>query len=184
MPIIIASRRTSLEKLHARYGPDMSIYDVTSRGPEPWVRFSPFYPHGGIPVPFSPGVVSMSVEGIWQALKVFERAGVDRSRFTISTMRGLKRSARTYGRVLGHQTGIAGEHLLSYVEARRLIYLPSYRWVLECRVADLIEKLKRAVEHQTVVLLDYETNCDVDDIRRPLSHACLIARFAEGTWPE
>ncbi|WP_415366830.1 DUF6939 family protein [Saccharothrix sp. BKS2] len=24
--------------------------------PEPWVRLSPSYPHGGIPVPFTPGV--------------------------------------------------------------------------------------------------------------------------------
>ncbi|TDD65424.1 hypothetical protein E1298_41375, partial [Actinomadura rubrisoli] len=25
------------------------VLDVTSRGDEPWVRFSPFYPHGGYP---------------------------------------------------------------------------------------------------------------------------------------
>jgi hypothetical protein len=186
MPISIASRRVSPEKLYEyeRYGPDAAIYDVTSRGPEPWVRFSPFYPHGGIPVPFSPGVVSMSVEGIWQGLKVFERADVDISRFTVTTMRGLKRSARAYGRVLGHRAGIAGERLLPYVEARHLIYLPSYRWVLEHRVADLVEELKRVAESQPVVLLDYATNCDVDDTRHPLSHACLVARAVEGTWPD
>ena len=31
---------------------------------------SPFYPHGGIPIPFSGSVTSQSVEGIWQGLKV------------------------------------------------------------------------------------------------------------------
>ena len=27
------------------------------------------------------------------------------------------------------------------------------------------------------LLLDYETNCDVEDLSRPLSHASLVARF-------
>jgi hypothetical protein len=65
------------------------LIDVTSRGSEPWVRLSPFYPHGGIPVPFTPGVVSASVEGIWQALKVFERTDVDRRKLDVTTMTGL-----------------------------------------------------------------------------------------------
>jgi len=44
---------------------------------EPWIKFSPFYPHGGIPVPFAPGYFSETVEGIWQGLKVFEKADGD-----------------------------------------------------------------------------------------------------------
>lgn len=32
-----------------------TILDLTSRGEHPWVMFSPFWPHGEIPVPFSPG---------------------------------------------------------------------------------------------------------------------------------
>jgi len=184
MPISVASHRGSLERLAECYGPDVAIYDVTSRGSEPWLRFSPFYPHGGIPVPCSPGVVSMSVEGIWQGLKVFERADVDVSRFAVATMRGLKRSTRTYGRVLGHRAGVSGDRLLAYVEARRLLYLLSYRWVLEHRVADLVADLQRVAARQPVVLLDYETNCDIEDTSRPLSHACLVARYIEGDWPE
>jgi hypothetical protein len=33
------------------------------------------------------------------------------------------------------------------------------------------------------VLLDYDTNSDVDDPRRPLSHAFLIKAFVEGIYP-
>jgi hypothetical protein len=102
MPIIIANHRASQVKIQQRY-PDALLLDVTSAGPEPWVRFSPFYPHGGIPVPFSPGQFSTSVEGIWQGLKVFEHSDVDPSKFLITQMKGLKRSARTYGQVLGHR---------------------------------------------------------------------------------
>ena len=70
--IVICNRRTSLEKIQQRH-PHAAIFDVTSRGPQPWVRFSPFYPHGGIPVPFSPGRVSASVEGIRQGFNFLSK---------------------------------------------------------------------------------------------------------------
>src|SRR5262245_37588151 len=130
MPFALASRRASLASLRRRYG-DAPIIDLTSQAPKPWVRFSPFYPHGGIPVPLSPGYTGTSVEGIWQGLKVFERADIDRSKLTVTTMQNLKRSSRSFGAVLGHRAGLDGEYLLDYVEARRSIYLPTYRWVLE-----------------------------------------------------
>ena len=57
------------------------IIDVTSKGNEPWVKFSPFYPHGDNPVPFLDRT-AQSVEGIWQALKVFENEDVTRASWT------------------------------------------------------------------------------------------------------
>jgi hypothetical protein len=78
MPYTVASHRSSAESLLRRYG-DATVIDVTSRGPQPWMRFSPFYPQGGIPVPFSPEQTGVSVEGIWQGLKVFVRQDVDPS---------------------------------------------------------------------------------------------------------
>ncbi len=182
MPLLVRSRRTNLEKLRGQAGNSV-VLDVTSRGPEPWVRFSPFYPHGGIPIPRSSGQTGLSVEGIWQGLKVFEHAGVDPEKWRIETMRGIKRSARRYGRVLGHRAGLDDERLLPYREARYAIYLPCYRWVLENPLADLVGELRRLGDERAVILLDYETNEDVDDLTRPLSHAGLIKRYLEGTWP-
>ncbi len=182
MSLIIKSRHLPPESLQKRYG-DSTIIDVTSRGSEPWIRFSPFYPHGGIPVPFSPGEFSMTVEGIWQGLKVFETSDIDHTKLSISDMKGIKRSVRKYGKVLGHRTGLIGDRLLSYKEARGQIYLPSYRWVLENRVQDLIYKLKELVADTNVVLLDYETNFDIDNLSRPLSHAGLIKLYLEDNWP-
>lgn len=100
--ISVGSRRSSAEKLKERH-PLATIIDFTSRGESPWVRFSPFYPHGGIPVPFSPGVSGASVEGIWQGLKVFEKEDIDLSKFSIKNMSGIKRSSRRLGKVLGHR---------------------------------------------------------------------------------
>ena len=182
MSLIVASRRVSEANLRRRYG-DALLLDETSRGSEPWVRFSPFYPHGGIPIPFSPAQTAMSVEGIWQGLKVFERGDVDPSAFQISTMQGLKRTQRTYGKVLGHRKGLYGTELLDYAAARRVIYLPTYRWVLEHRLQEQIERLRQLQQAQAVILLDYETNEDVDDLTRPLSHAGLIKHYLEETWP-
>lgn len=179
---VIHNRRTSSEKLRHQYG-DVLILDVTSRGSHPWVQLSPFYPHGNIPVPFSHGWVSASVEGIWQGLKVFEQADVDLSKFCITSMKGLKRSTRTYGQVLGHRKGVAGDQLLPYLQARFTLYLPTYHWVLEHYLSDLLTELTHMGQAQTVVLLDYETNTDISDIRRPLSHAGLVKHYLDGNWP-
>lgn len=184
MPIALAHRSVGEHTLVKRHGADATVLDLTSRGPEPWVRFSPFYPHGGIPVPFSPGVEAASVEGIWQGLKVFESADVDLAKLEVTTMKGLKRTVRKLGPVRGHRRGVAGDALLSYLDARFAIYLPAYRWVLEHRLQAEVARLRELASAGTVVLLDYETNADVRDARRPLSHAGLVQQYVEGRWPE
>lgn len=128
----------------------------------------------------------MSVEGIWQALKVFESAGVDESKLHVTAMRGIKRTERRFGRVLGHQRGLRGDphDLLDYLEARREIYLPSYKWVLDHHLGRLVGKLRSLAEAEDVILLDYSVNTDVDDLTRPLSHAGLVALHVAGEWPD
>jgi hypothetical protein len=78
---------------------------------------------------------------------------------------------------------VSGDRLLSYREARYAIYLPSYSWVLEHRLETLLEELRQMETSQTIVLLDYETNTDLEDVTRPLSHAGLIQRYLLGQWP-
>ncbi|GAA4899676.1 hypothetical protein LX16_0718 [Stackebrandtia albiflava] len=182
MPISVESRRRRVAGI-MRDHPGAEILDVTSKGPDPWVRLSPFYPHGGIPVPMSPGVTGASVEGVWQALKVFANADVDLATLAVTGMKGLKRTVRRYGPVLGHRAGVAGTELLDYRRARRDIYLPAYRWMLEHRARAEVARLAALAARRPVVLLDYNTNGDVDDLSRPLSHAALIARHVDGAWP-
>lgn len=179
MPFQLQSRHTPREKIEKRF-PGARVLDVTSRGEEPWVRFSPFYPLGGVPVPFSPGRFSQSVEGVWQGLKVFETAGIDESKFENRSMKRLKRTVRKFGRCLGHQKGLESDELLGYREARYAIYLPTYRWALTHPLAPLVEELRDLAAEQTVVLLDYERNSDPEDLSRPLSHAGLLIAHIEG----
>lgn len=164
--------------------PGATVLDLTSRGPDPWVRFSPFYPHGGIPVPFTPGRTAASVEGVWQALKVFATQDIDPSKLDVTTMKGLKRTVQRLGACLGHRDGLEGTRLLSYAEARRQIYLPTYRHVLDHHLGAELAELRRLGAAGQVVLLDYETNPDPDDLSRPLSHVGLVIHMLEGTWPE
>lgn len=180
--IVVESKRKKLENILKAY-PDAIIADVTSQAKDGLVRLSPFYPHGDIPVPFSEGYTSACVEGVWQGLKVFDGEDVDIRLFQNDTMKGIKRTLRSHGRVLGHRKGVNGTEILSYVEAKHQIYIPSYLWVLENKVSDIVERLRAASEKRTIVLLDYNTCCDVDSATKPLSHAYLVKAYAEGLYP-
>lgn len=180
--IIIKNKKCSEEKIRKEY-PDSVIVDVTSHAKDSMIRLSPFYPHGGIPVPFSPGWTAMSVESIWQGLKVFETAGVDTALFRNNTMKDLKRTVRKYGKPKGHRKGVGGSELLEYIQARKLIYVPTYKWMMEHKAKAQVEKLRELAKTRTVVLLDYDTNPDVEDWRSPLSHASLIKAYLDGNYP-
>lgn len=133
-------------------------------------------------MPFSDGMTADSVESIWQGLKVFESADVDTSLFHNDTMRNLKRTVRRFGKVLGHRKGVGGTEILGYHEAKMLIYIPTYKWVLENKAREQVEWLKTESRRRDIVLLDYNTCQDVDAYK-PLSHAFLIKAYIEGIYP-
>ena len=181
--IIIESKRKKLQTILKQY-PGAIPADVTSTATDGLVKLSPFYPHGGIPVPFSEGFTATCVEAIWQGLKVFESCDVDIQMFKNDTMKNIKRTVRRFGKPLGHRKGVYGTELLGYIEARKQIYIPTYKWVLENKVANIIERLRTANnEGKTIILLDYDTNADVENAKKPLSHASLIKAYVEGTYP-
>jgi len=167
-----------LQNISKQY-PNAKVIDVTSKAQEPWVKFSPFYPHGNIPVPFSAELYSWSVEGIWQGLKEFNSHGIDIKKFEVQNMKGIKRTLRKFGSISGHRKGVNGTELLSYKEAREQIYIPSYCYVLDNFLTDEIDLLINVLKTQDIVLLDYETNMDLDNLKKPLSHASLVARHIE-----
>ena len=181
--IIVESKKKKMETLEKEY-PGAMIIDVTSHADDEFVKFSPFYPHGGIPVPFTDGVTSQSVEGIWQGLKVFENVGVDIHSFKITDMKNIKRTSRKFGACLGHRKGVRGEELLEYIDARKEIYLPAYKWVLDNKLQKLVTAVRIIAKNKPVVLLDYDTNADVNNPKKPLSHASLIKAYIEGNYPE
>lgn len=182
--IYIANKRRKEEGIRKQH-PNAIILDVTSNAG--WAQqLSPFYPHGGIPIPNSDDMTGMSVEGIWQGLKVFETQGISYAHFRNATMKGLKRTVRTLGKPLGHNYGTHSNVLLDYLEARIAIYLPTYKWVLENvpAVKDLVERIRTKSLTTDIVFLDYNTNEDYTNLKSPLSHAALIKLFIEGRYPD
>jgi hypothetical protein len=182
MKVAVESRRKKLANVEKLW-PGATIVDVTSKGVTPWVRFSPFFPHGGIPIPNTPSQAAQSVEGLWQGLKVFDREDIDPGTWAITDMSGIKRGGKSRGAVRGHRFGVGSDTLLGYRDARFRIYLPAYKWVLENRLASEVEQLRRLAADTPLVLLDYETNADVEDVSSPLSHAALVMYHLQGSWP-
>ena len=183
--IFIENKKRKIERIQAQY-PGADILDITSSSELTYAKLlSPFYPHGNIPIPFTPNAFSMSVEGIWQGLKVFETCDIDISMFYNDTMKNLKRTSRKYGQPLGHRKGIYGTELLNYFDARMLIYLPSYKWVLDNvpRVRALVQRIAERAKDHDIVFLDYNTNDDYRDLSSPLSHAGLVRLYIEGNFP-
>ena len=130
--IYIVNKRRKIEGIRKQY-PDSNILDVTSSSTLRYAQLlSPFFPHGDIPIPGdSRDMTAMSVEGIWQGLKVFPNEGICFDSFNNATMKNLKRTVKMHGKPLGHQYGVYSNELLDYLTARIKIYLPSYRYVLE-----------------------------------------------------
>ena len=186
MTIYVENKKRKIENIEAEY-PGATILDVTSTSPSKSAQeLSPFYPHGGIPVPFSPGLTATCVEAIWQGLKVFQDVDIDVKVFQNNTMQDLKRSTRKFGIPQGHRKGVNGQEILNYFEARMLIYLPSYKWVLENipTVRHAVERIKKQSQTHDMVLLDYNTNIDFRDTTKPLSHAGLLKLYIEGNYPD
>lgn len=184
--IFVENKKRSMEKLKEEY-PDAYILDITSSSPFRYGQLlSPFYPHGNIPIPGeSGGMTACSVEGIWQGLKVFEYAGIDRYSFRNDTMKNIKRTVRKFGKPLGHQYGVFSKQLLNYADAKRLIYAPSYKYVLDNipEVQNIIKRIKKQAEISDIVFLDYNLNPDNRDASKPLSHAEFVKMYIEGRYP-
>ena len=174
--IYIVSKKRKLDNIIKEY-PTAIICDITSKSPNSLVRLSPFFPHGGIPVPFSPGLFSQSVEGVWQGLKVFENADVSLDVLEIASMSGIKRTCKKYGRVIGHRKGYYSNEIINYVSAKHEIYIPTYIWMLENKSLDIVQRMAKSANEHDIVLLDYNTCEDFDSPSQPLSHAAILKKY-------
>lgn len=184
--IYIVNKKRKLENVKKEF-PNAAILDITSTSNKRYAQIlSPFYPHMNIPIPFTEGLTATCVEAVWQGLKVFDCADVDFVTFRNDTMKDLKRTVRKYGTPKGHRKGVFGKDLLGYFEARMLIYLPTYKWVLDNvkEVNRVVESIKKQSKIQDIVFLDYNTNIDFRDTSKPLSHAGLVKLYIEGNYPE
>lgn len=168
----------TIKKRNCKINPsdNQIIIDVTSKSKDPtFVKFSPFYPHMDIPVPGT-NILTASVEGAWQGLKVFEKEGIDLNKMKNTTMKNIKRNwSVRRGHILGHKFN---DDMVDYLTARKMIYIPMYEYVLQNKLTNEVALIKGLVEEGNhVILLDYDTNENVENTDKPLSHAGLIKKY-------
>lgn len=184
--ITVVNKKRSIENIQKDF-PGAYILDITSSSPYHYGQIlSPFYPHRNIPIPGdSHGMTATCVEAIWQGLKVFEESDIDKQVFCNDTMKNIKRTTRKYGKPIGHRYGVFSNTILNYADARRLIYIPSYKYILEQipEVNRIIEKIKDKAKESDIILLDYNINPDNRDISKPISHAELVKMYVENRYP-
>lgn len=156
----------------------VAVFDVTDKGEDPdFSRLSPLHVwSGGVSVPGT-GLVSTTVEGAWQGLKVFERQGADLG--MLERSRSERVRARHGNDVRGEIRGhLVGDEVLGLAEARRRLYVPMYRGAVERHCEGQLRLLAGLVsEGWHVVLLDDCTNADVENVSAPLSHASILAQM-------
>ncbi|MCQ2335927.1 MAG: hypothetical protein MJ010_01945 [Paludibacteraceae bacterium] len=184
--IFIANKRLGIDKIRKKY-PDADILDITSTSDLKYTQLlSPFYPHMNIPIPNSKGLTASCVEAIWQGLKVFENFDVDINTFKNVSMHNIKRTTKKFGKILGHRYGVGSNVILNYFDARMLIYIPTYKYVLDNipSVHNILSKIRDMSFYKNIVLLDYNVCTDYRDITKPISHAYLVKCYIEDCYPK
>lgn len=124
----------------------------------------------------------MTVEGLWEGLKVFQDEGIDITRMTIINYKGLRRHLPNYK---GHSAGVApNSRLLPLVEARKKILLPSYKFVLDKYCGSALDSITKALkEGKKVVILDKHAPADIFNESKPVCFALLLKKYLLGKYP-
>lgn len=180
--IIIEEKQKSFNSLQTKF-PYSIIIDVSSKTKSVFAQLSPKYLHDGIPVPNSGWLTANSVEGIWQGLKVFEKEDIDKRYFEYDSINNQKRTTLDCGKMLGHRYGTNGVEILNHADAERRLFIPTYRWVLDYKLQDVISYLRNINNSKTIVLFDSGFNGELGNCVDHISHAYLLKAYVEGLPP-
>lgn len=189
MQVVVVGRRQHMRRETLR-GAGYLVLDVTAKSDsDVWGQFAPSHPHGGIPVPGWGGALrANSVEGVWQALKVFETEGFDPTLFHTTRRHAIQRNSNAArGSFLGHLWGAPAadtstqahkrrstteqeeeeeeeeggklQVLLNAQDAHREIYVPAYEFVLRERMGHTVTLLMGLLlEGQRLALVDNDVH--------------------------
>jgi hypothetical protein len=180
----------------------ITVINTTSRSTNWSAGLSPFY-LGPVRIPFGNivgGIVVKNVENAWQFSKVYsEHIGPDgepTEEYYVWAAKGFKDTyAHRYPMGKGKVPKYSlwkGEHL-SYIEARKKIYIPLYyNAVVETDAYKKLEKLHKKEKH--LALWDFDgydhkrmglTYKDVrEHLQRKMGHAFVLAMMLEGKLPD
>lgn len=180
--IQIVAKSEVHQNIHSKF-PNAIIIDFTCKGNLAIDHLNPYYPYRDIPVPNSGGAVAESVGSIWQGLKVFEKRDLDEELIRSYTFNRSKLNTQNYGDYLGHRYGTHGLDLLDISDARRRILVPTYKWLLDYKVQDVIVRIREANKNRDIIFIDRVADTEAHDFFHHISHVYLIKAYIEGLWP-
>lgn len=149
---------------------------------------------GGVAVPGLAGVKSVTVENAWQFLKIWpDEPGwrEDDAREAFQSTCAMRYPRGKGARAVAHHWGLDGSRL-SYIEARKRIYVPCYlEMLLKPDRAELIGRLHDLASSRAVYIWDPDSydlrRFGMSDIvqtvacaQRPFAHAFLAALAVQG----
>ena len=168
-------------------GADLCI-DTFKHAAAPMDRFRalcPFtvWPEPVIPVPGRPGQAAVSVEGVWQGLKLVD-GHPDLDQFGGRPHKRPPDASRGPGYDYAASEFLLGDRVVGLLEARFAIYLPVFTYVLENLVPAAVEEEIAAVLDRggNVAFYDWDANFDIEDCSRSFSHSALAAAWFNGEY--
>jgi hypothetical protein len=148
-----------------------------------WRTLGPFtvWDEPVLPVPRRPELRARSVESVWQGLKIVD-GELDLAQLTGRPAKRPPDNRRGGSYRYELSRFRFGEIELGLVDARLLIYLPVYLYLLDHVVPREVhaEISSWLATGRTVAFYDWDSNMDIDDASRSFSHSALLARWYTG----
>lgn len=156
-------------KVAKKNWPGAVVFDVTLGGA--LEKLDPAFPIGKVMIPGLKREKALSVLGMWEGLKIFEKKKeIDGSYFISEKKVGKIRKCKSYGKVIGVKVG---EDVIGMDKAVEDVFVREYEKNIKERFGVIVEGIRRESGRRPVVLLDY------NDERYPVSHAELIKKILE-----
>lgn len=143
--------------------PGALVLDVTLGGA--MMKMDPGYPIGGVEIPgkFRKG---LSVNGVWEGLKVFEKKdGIDERWMVDERKVGKVRGCKSWGKLMGIRVR---EEVIGEEDGKELMR-ELYEGLMKERFGRVLEGIRKEAEKRVVVLLDYKDESD-----RPFNHVEVL----------
>ncbi|MDE7349434.1 MAG: hypothetical protein K2N25_00045 [Muribaculaceae bacterium] len=150
--------------------PGAAVLDLTEDGM--MRKLDPGFPLGRIGVPGMEGEYGLSLKGIWEGLKVFDKKDVSDSKWWRNErLLGKERWCRSYGKLIGIRIG---DEVVD-MEKGKEIFEMMYEGILKERFREDVEIIRKEGVKRAVFLLDYEEG----DERRWIDHVGILKRVVE-----
>jgi len=156
---------------------DVDVIDMRFNARQPYCRLNFDYQHGQIPVPGLRGMYAESVTGILEGLRLVGptgRPGKVNCGYFVGA--GRPRPLKTGQWCSGYSYKGRAVNL---AEARRLLIIPSYQWVLANKVQAVVAKISKLARVRAVGLYDGYGSADLHVDAR-LSAAAVLTAYLNG----